>query len=147
MAIPWLDACLNTASDETGKPLAIHVQTHGLQRLLVSKRGQLIRHQTQKLVPGYRMKQLPTSGCSMSRTRLLLIPHRHHLRRTCIESNRIVWNCEADLENGLSHFIVKRTGKRSQLFQRNQKINLVGLCFKTCCIATHQHNHLRKWNL
>ena len=28
------------------------------------------------------------------------------------EGNRIVWNCEADLESGLSHFIVKRTGKR-----------------------------------
>ncbi|MDO7688864.1 MAG: hypothetical protein MUQ67_05870, partial [Pirellulales bacterium] len=27
------------------------------------------------------------------------------------EGNRIVWNCEADLESGLSHFIIKRIGK------------------------------------
>ena len=28
------------------------------------------------------------------------------------KGNRIVWSCEADLESGLSHFIIKRIGKR-----------------------------------
>ena len=115
MAIPWLDACLRARlPDETGKPLktmprsdAWLAEIAGFKAWPVHKapNSETLAWLPNETIAKKWMQYVKDTAVADTTPP----PSPTNVHR---EGNRIVWNCKADLESGLSHFIVKRTGKR-----------------------------------
>ncbi|MEC7293456.1 MAG: hypothetical protein VXU46_01060, partial [Planctomycetota bacterium] len=115
MAIPWLDACLRARlPDETGKPLKPMPRSDAwLAEIAGFKAWPSHQAPSSKMLAWLPNETIAKKWMQYVKDTAVADttppPSPTNVHR---EGNRIVWNCKADLESGLSHFIVKRTGKR-----------------------------------
>ncbi len=115
MAIPWLDACLRARlPDENGKPLKPMPRSDAWLAEIAGFKAwpahEATNPETRAWLPNETIAKKwmqYVKDTAVADTTPPPSPTNVHR-----EGNRIVWNCKADLESGLSHFIVKRTGKR-----------------------------------
>ena len=115
MAIPWLDACLSARLPKTfGKKLRpMPTDNAWLAPLLGRKAQPKLKFQENPLEAVW----LPNA--KIAQTWMQFVedtkisdptppPSPTHLRR---KGNQLSWKAEADLESGISHFLIKRNGK------------------------------------
>lgn len=116
LAIPWLDHCLSVRlSSEVGAPLnAMPTDAHWLAPLLGEKA------QPASEYSGDKKTAIWLPGESIAKTWMAYVkdtaipdttppPAPTDIR---VEGKEVSWDAEADLESGISHFIVKRDGEK-----------------------------------
>lgn len=115
MAIPWLDACLSARLPKTsGKKLSpMPTKNTWLAPLLGKKAQPKIKFQGNPLeavwLPNAKIAHTWMQFVQDTKiTDLTPPPSPTHLKRN---GKELSWKAEADLESGISHFLIKRNGK------------------------------------
>ncbi len=115
MAIPWLDNCLSARLPKTsGRKLRpMPTKNVWLAPLLGKKAQSMLKFQ------GNPLKAVWLPSAKIAHTWMQFVedtkvtdhtppPSPTHLKRN---GNQLSWNAKADLESGISHFLIKRNGK------------------------------------
>lgn len=115
MAIPWLDNCISSRLPKTsGKKLSpMPTKNAWLAPLLGKKAQPKLKFQGNPLeaawLPNAKIAQTWMQFVEDTKiTDLTPPPSPTHLRR---KGKQLSWKAEADLESGISHFLIKRNGK------------------------------------